>query len=151
MVGHCGGNPAAERGHRRGHGSVKRHGRSIKETMLFPCSKDNDYSFEKVVRLIKAAYTEVGKVNLLDLSYQESLSVYFPGWKVMELTRTRCLGSMSWGYSILMRLMLRISVMKKWRKHDNGELKHPAMPKRCKIGVQERMGDVIFRRLEVFL
>ncbi|KAL8864237.1 MAG: hypothetical protein Q9174_007424, partial [Haloplaca sp. 1 TL-2023] len=50
-----------------------------RERCSFECTKDNDYSFPKVVRLIKAAYTEIGKGNPFDNTRQESLQVSLPG------------------------------------------------------------------------
>ncbi|KAL8804258.1 MAG: hypothetical protein Q9200_005898 [Gallowayella weberi] len=46
-----------------------------RERVSFECNKDDDYSFTKVKRLIKAAYIEIGKISPFDLAYRDSMGI----------------------------------------------------------------------------
>jgi len=48
---------------------------SKKEKVSFECNKDANYSYDMVKKLIKAAYSEVGKISPFDPSYKESMQV----------------------------------------------------------------------------
>ena len=52
---------------------------SKRERVSFECGKDADYTYATVTRLIKAAYTEVGKANPFDPGYKDSMRVTLPG------------------------------------------------------------------------
>lgn len=46
-----------------------------KERVSFECNKDSDYSFGTVKKLIKAAYSEVGKTSPFDTDFKKSMNV----------------------------------------------------------------------------
>ena len=50
-----------------------------RERISFECNKDADYSYANVLRLIKAAYSEIGKTNPFDPNYKDSLKLTLPG------------------------------------------------------------------------
>lgn len=45
----------------------------------FECNKNADYSYPNVLKLIKAAYSEIGKANPFDPGYKDSLKLTLPG------------------------------------------------------------------------
>lgn len=49
-----------------------------REQVNFECSKGSDYSYQTVEKLIKAAYSEVGKPNPFDPSYKDTIGVELP-------------------------------------------------------------------------
>lgn len=49
------------------------------QQVTFECNKSADYSFATVENLIKAAYSEIGKVNPFDPNYKDSMRVNLPG------------------------------------------------------------------------
>ena len=51
---------------------------SKRDMVTFECNKDSDFTFTTVVQLIKAAYSEVGKVNPFDPSYKDAMRVTLP-------------------------------------------------------------------------
>ena len=52
---------------------------SKRDIVSFECNKDSDYDFTTVVRLIEAAYSEVGKMNPFDPGYKDAMRVTLPG------------------------------------------------------------------------
>ena len=50
-----------------------------RERVSFECNKDADYSFANIKKLIKAAYSEVGKLSPFDPGYKESMQVTLTG------------------------------------------------------------------------
>jgi len=48
---------------------------SKKEKVSFECNKDANYAYDMVKKLIKAAYSEVGKISPFDPNYKESMQV----------------------------------------------------------------------------
>jgi len=48
---------------------------SKKERVSFECHKDANYFYDMVKKLIKAVYSEVGKISPFDLSYKKSMQV----------------------------------------------------------------------------
>ena len=52
---------------------------SKRDLVSFECNKDLDYYFATVVRLIKAAYSEVGKVSPFNPGYKDAMRVTLPG------------------------------------------------------------------------
>ena len=49
-----------------------------REQVNFECNKGSDYSYQTVEKLIKAAYSEVGKPNPFDPSYKDTMGVVLP-------------------------------------------------------------------------
>ena len=49
-----------------------------RDQVTFQCNKDIDYSFKTVERLIKVAYSEVGKINPFDTGYKDAIGVTLP-------------------------------------------------------------------------
>ncbi len=49
-----------------------------RDLISFECSKDVNYSFKNVLKLIKAAYSEVGKLSPFDVGYQDLSKVTLP-------------------------------------------------------------------------
>ncbi len=50
-----------------------------RDIVSFKYNKDSNYNFTTVVRLIKVAYSEVGKINLSDPGYKDAMRVTLPG------------------------------------------------------------------------
>ena len=50
-----------------------------REKITFECYKDTDCSYANVLRLIKAAYGEVGKSNPFDPAHKDALKITLPG------------------------------------------------------------------------
>lgn len=48
---------------------------SKKEKISFECNKEANYAYDMVKKLVKAAYSEVGKISPFDPSYKESMQV----------------------------------------------------------------------------
>lgn len=50
-----------------------------RERITFECYKDTDCSYANVLRLIKAAYGEVGKSNPFDPAHKDALKITLSG------------------------------------------------------------------------
>ena len=50
-----------------------------RERVSFECNKDHDYSFTTVQRLVRAAYSEVGKLTPFDPGYKDAMKITLPG------------------------------------------------------------------------
>ena len=55
------------------------HDEEKRGRISFECNKNADYTFTNVLKLIKAAYSEIGKANPFDPGYKDSLKLTLPG------------------------------------------------------------------------